>query len=860
MRIAVTAHKNMDMDSLGAIIAVREIYPQADVFLPNTLGSDVRMVLRENPKLLVSAEKPQFDKLIVVDTNSIQRIPDIVRDYIRNNEHVQVEVYDHHNKNSDLKRAVVHYKKCGAVTSLLTLMLKAKHIIPSPLKASIMLAGIYSDTGNFTFSSTSPIDFLAAAYLTSMGANVEIVKHYLPLNLSAKDIDTLEKLKNNLSLRNIYGNLIGITELYLEEYMPDIAHIVSELLSITGLSSVIAIVNIKENTFLIGRSSSDSVDVSRIMSHFGGGGHRKAASATIKGKTIPEIKEKLLSILYSCVEPVKTISDIMTFPVKMVNEGKTVLKVNELLKRYALNAMPVVNENGKLLGIVDREIVDKAISMGLGNEDVSKIARKNIQTLYPNQSIGKAELLIAKEHQILVPIVDRAGRIVGVVTRTDILSNVHEGIENLKRRASKRNILRLLKQRVPKNVFGLLMSIGKLADSINVNVYVIGGFVRDLIIGRKNLDVDIVVEGKAEKLAKLIAVKMNAKVHSFKRFGTVRLVFPNGFKIDMASARTEIYRSPGALPEVSDAPLKKDLFRRDFTINTLAIKLNERSFGTLIDFFGGLRDIREKKIRVLHSLSFVEDPTRILRALRFAVRYRFKLGKYTERLIKDAVERNAFKNIEGQRLYLEIKHILEEDNPLRIINKMDSYGILKSIEPEITWNKEKRDLFEGIRKLLIWYRLSFPNLKVNSFVIYFSALTSNLNTDDLKKLMKSLAVPETELKLVESVRKSMRIIERNIKPDMLNSKAYEILKRLTTEAILYAVASKLNPKIKSKLLAYLKSWRFISPAISGRDLIQLDLPTGPIFKTILMDVKHKILDGQLSDRESQISYVKKRYV
>ena len=214
------------------------------------------------------------------------------------------------------------------------------------------------------------------------------------------------------------------------------------------------------------------------------------------------------------------------------------------------------------------------------------------------------------------------------------------------------------------------------------------GFVRDLFLYRPNEDIDIVIEGDGIAFAKKFAAGVGARIHSYAKFGTAVIIFPDGFKIDVASARLEYYKFPAALPIVEMSSIRLDLFRRDFTMNTLAIQLNADKFSTLIDFFSAQRDIKEKVIRVLHNLSFVEDPTRVFRALRFEQRFGFSIGKLTAGLIENAVKMDFFKRLSGRRVFTEIRLILEEENPTPAIVRLHDYQLLKVIHASISLDNE----------------------------------------------------------------------------------------------------------------------------------------------------------------------------
>ena len=865
MGTVITTHKNMDLDALGAVVGLKRLYPDAAVVLPDTKGSDVVRLLKENPDILEYTEESSFsgsvDRLIVADTDSLERIPESVRSRIT--EKTEILVFDHHSRNFDLP-AEVHYKEAGSTSAIVSLLLKGKGIVPSPYEASVLLLGIYADTGSFRYPSTTPLDLLAAAYLMGLGATISFVRRYLPGDLTDLEIDLLKVLKDNLRTVEVNGNLIGITYGRFDTYVGDVSHLVSRLLEVTGLPALFGVVEVQGTTFLIGRSQSSKVDVAEVAEEFGGGGHPEAASASLKGKTVFEVLDRLRAILPQKVEPLKRAKDVMTSPPITVLKTETVSSARLTLMRNSINAAPVVDGTGRLVGVVNRALLDKAVYMGLESEKVSEVMERDFLTVSPDSPLSLVEEIIIDRHQSFVPVVEN-GKPVGVITRTDLLLNVyrHEISEIssfYKKRLSSsphfRNVSELLKGALPENLYNLIKEIGKIADRVKLNAYIVGGFVRDLILGRKNYDIDIVVEGDATLFAKQVAKELGAKVHTFDRFKTATLVFSDGTRIDMASARTEVYRAPGAFPEVDVAPLKKDLFRRDFTINTLAIKINSSDFGRLIDFFGGLKDIKDRKIRVLHSLSFVEDPTRILRALRFATRYRFELGRHTEKLLKMAVERKLFKTVEGQRIYHELKQIMLEENPLRVFLKLEKYGILKELFPGLNWNRYRKDLFERVRKLVNWHKLTFPNSGTEYHLVYFGALFYREPLDRVESYLNSLSFPEKEVrKLIWYLRELPQTVA-SLRRAELPSQVYQVLERKDDEFLLLLAA--VSPQLESSVLNYMKEWRYLKPLISGEDLKKLGLKPGPSFKDYLNKIKYAIIDGKLpkDDRDKQLKALK----
>jgi tRNA nucleotidyltransferase (CCA-adding enzyme) len=858
----------MDLDALAAVVAVKKLYPEAVVVLPDAKGEDVVRLLDDNPDLVDFVSESTFDlgieRLVVVDADSVDRLPDSVRKKLSKD--VEIVVYDHHSLHFTPPTAKVHFKNAGSTTAILTLILKGKGIVPSPLEASVMLTGIYADTGSFRFPSTSPMDFFASAYLLSLGANLEFVKRYIPGELSDTELDIVKILKDNLTLAEVHGTRLGITYARFDTYVGEVAHLVSKLLDMFGVPAVFAVVESGGTTFLIGRSRSPRVNVSKVVARFGGGGHPEAGSATIKDRTVFEVMDELKGVLMDEVEPLKRAGDIMTSPPITVDATYSVATARTVLMKNGINSAPVVDSTNRMLGVVSRALLDRAVYMGLESEPVLNVMERDFVAVSPDTPVSKVEELVVERHKSFIPVVDGAHP-VGVITRTDILMNLHRDEiadtlrfygERALRSPKLKNISGRLKGILSPGLFALIEKIGALADELGLNAYIVGGFVRDLLMGKKNYDIDIVVEGDATAFARFLAKRLKAKVHTYDRFKTATLIFPDGTRLDFTSARTEVYRAPGALPEVDMAPIKKDLMRRDFTINALAVKINRKSFGELIDFFGGLRDIRDGKIRVLHSLSFVEDPTRILRALRFATRFRFELGKHTEKLLKMAVRRHLFKTVEGQRIYHELKQVFLEDNPLRVMNKMENYRIISSLFPGIPWDRYKKDLFERIRKVNIWHKLNFPDAKVAYYIPYFSALFFSISPKLLDRFLKELAVPEKESALIRKIVLTSSSILNKVSSAKKNSEVFNVLNALDEEHLLFLSALPEEEAVRNRVLSYLKDWRFVKPLVDGDDLKQLGLAPGPVFKELLDKVKCAIIDGELADdREEQLLYVRK---
>ena len=336
------------------------------------------------------------------------------------------------------------------------------------------------------------------------------------------------------------------------------------------------------------------------------------------------------------------------------------------------------------------------------------------------------------------------------ITRTDLLRVLQDEIvksmvgkmEHHEVYQKRKNVRRLMEERLDEETFGKLISIGKLADHMGFHSYVVGGFVRDLLLRIDNLDVDIVIEGDGVRFAEEMTKEFGVKVRPHREFATAKVIYPDKFKIDIATARLEYYKAPAALPTVEHGSLKLDLYRRDFTINTLAISLNRNTFGELIDFFAAQRDIKDKTIRVLHSLSFVEDPTRIFRAIRFEYRFGFHISKHTMNLIKNAIKLDFFSRIKGRRLWAELALTLLEEDPEKILMRLQELDLLRFLSPYLRFRKEKERLFAQMHGVLQWYKLLYRAKACDRVQYYMLGLVDDMKLEEVEAFCAETEMPE----------------------------------------------------------------------------------------------------------------------
>lgn len=862
----ITSHINADFDSLASMIAAKKIYPDAEIVFPGSQEKKVREFIETfNPidfKKIKDIDINKITRLIIVDAKTPSRIGAFSE--ILNKKDIKIHIYDHHPVSEvDIRGEMEKIEDVGATATIFVEIIKEKRLTLTPMEATILLLGIYEETGCLLFPSTTERDLLAVAFLLKRGANLNIASRFLKTDLTIEEFDILNELLKSAKEMVINGIRIKIAKAYSKGYLGDAAHLAHRIMDMEDIDSVIVILGMEGKIIMVARSRVPELDVSVLMSEFNGGGHPKAASATLKEDSIDVVEEKLIEKIKEHIKPGKVALDIMTRPVITINWDLTIKDAESRMTRYGVNVLPILKD-GKYVGLISREIVEKALFHGFSKSKVLDFATTDATTVSPDTPIREIETTMIEQNQRFTPVIE-SGKIVGAITRTDLLRTLYE--EFLRRRrieetASKekpiisRNLASSLRDKFPQEVYNILKISGEIAEELGYSAYLVGGCVRDLLRGEENLDIDIVIEGDGISFARLLGEKIQAKVRTHHKFGTAQ-VFTNSLKFDIATARTEYYESPAALPKVETSSIKKDLYRRDFTINTLAIKLNPKDFGLLIDFFGGQRDLREKTIRVLHNLSFIEDPTRAFRAVRFSERFGFKISKHTENLIKSAIEMNLFDKLSGSRLYEELLLSFKETDSIKTLKRLSDYGLLKVINPNLIFTEELENIFKSVQETLSWFNLLFLEEKIDKGLIYMLALLSKLKDEDIKAIMERLAPsPKVKEFIIDGIKKARDLIQKIPVNDIVTS--YKILKNVKLEVILFAMSLTKERQKKKVFANYLTELRNIKTILKGDDLKKMGIEPGPIYSKLLQELLDEKIKGNLKTREEEESFIKSR--
>ncbi|HXY55677.1 MAG TPA: CBS domain-containing protein [Nitrospirota bacterium] len=866
----ITSHTNADFDALASMVAAKKLYPGATLVFPGSQEKSMRDFFLESTFYAVEAERlrnvdiDSVTRLIIVDNRNPARLGKLAGALGRPG--VSVHIYDHHPPTEgDVRGELEIVEEIGATTTIMVELLRQKGIPITPLEATIFALGIYEETGSLTYVSTTDRDAQAVGYLISQGAQLNIVSDFISRELTAEQIAILNDLIKAATIYDINGVRVVIAAMATHHYVPDLANLAHKIRDMESLDVVFLVVQMGDKTHVIGRCRIPQVNAGEVLEGLGGGGHATAASAVARDMTYLQAKERLIDVLKHHIKPGPIASEIMTSPVKTIPFGSTIQEANEAMTRFSVNVLPVLS-NERFRGTITREVVQKALFHGLAEQKVEEFMTTGGPVASPDMPMAQVERVMIEEHQRFIPVLDKSGLLVGAITRTDLLRSLHEERlaefpeqEGLDLRST-RNIKGLIDERLPPEVCDALRAVGEVADEAGFSAYLVGGIVRDLFLRVANLDVDIVVEGDGITFAGLLVKKVGGRMKTHLKFGTAVIVLPNGLKLDIATARLEYYESPAALPTVELSSIKKDLYRRDFTINTLAVRLNRKRYGELIDFFGGLRDVKEKTIRVLHSLSFVEDPTRVLRAIRFEQRFAFRLSKHTQNLIKTAVNMKLFHKLTGERIYTELVLMFSEAEPFKVLKRMKDFDLLKFLHPDLKSTPETDRLFDSIAETLTWFRLLYLDIRIEKWFVYFLGLLDRLKDTAVEETLERLAVPSRIRERVQHARERYRGVLYVFykETDLPPSRVYDLLAPLDVEAILVVMAKARQDVAKKYISLYLTHLRNVKVMLTGDDLKALGIPPGPLYRKLLTELLDAKLDGLVRNREEEIDFAKNK--
>jgi tRNA nucleotidyltransferase (CCA-adding enzyme) len=572
------------------------------------------------------------------------------------------------------------------------------------------------------------------------------------------------------------------------------------------------------------------------------------------------VRAELLDMLPDIIQPATTVAEAMSLGVQVLTPESTVDDAAEQMRRTGHEGYPVVRDD-HVIGLVTRRAVDRAQQFHMTNAPVTQVMDVGNITVSPADSVEYVQQLMIESGWGQIPVVEE-GRIVGVVTRTDLITLWGMPPEPSRRLKTAARVERALAE----PVLALVHRISRIAHHMDFVPYFVGGLVRDLLLGQPIVDIDMVVEGDAVALANRLASELGGRVIAHRRFGTAKWILAAVVwakvvdfvssqdvlppSIDFVTARTEFYTYPTALPQVAQSSIKQDLHRRDFTINTLAIRLDPDHWGELLDFYGGEADLEQGVIRVLHSLSFIDDPTRILRAARLESRLGFHLDPRSEQLIEGALP--LLKRVSGDRIRHELELIFREDEPERALCRLDELDALSHVHPGLQCDHWLKARYRALRERLdpeIWEFKSDDML-----FVHLALLAYRLEEEGLQALSKRLKVKRDhgeDLLLVRDLRQRLPELAGLSRP----SATYRLLQPYPARVLAVNWIASERETVQGALFSYQVAWRLVEPEITGDDLKAMGLDPGPLFGQLLSMLRDARLDGEVSSRQEEMAVV-----
>ena len=860
----ILGHVNVDFDALASMVAAKKLYPEAVMVFAGSVNRNVREFIALHGDVLEfmdpkSLDREAISRLIVVDNRIADRLGEF-RD-LPGGEGVEVFVYDHHPPSPHDMTGIKDYSELqGATITVLLKILRRKGIAITPFEATLFALGIHEDTGSLTFAGTTPEDAEALAYLMREGANLSVIMHFLGKRLSPAQHELMKKFISNLKQYRIKGVWVAVARARVDGYVEGASMVAGKLAELENLDVLFTLAEMQRRVVVVGLSRLHQVDVDEVLSGLGGGGHAKAGSAVMKGYRLEKAEKDLLALLEAKVRPLVTAREIMSGPVKTVLEDTPIFEASRRMELTGHTAFPVIDERGNLVGMISRKDLDKAGHHGLGHAPVKGFMTRVLISVEEEASLQEIQALMTENAIGRVPVV-REGKVVGIVTRKDLIRALH-GVDYLRGFApapkstayARSEIIELMQRHLPGEVQGILRTISRIAEGGRYDAFLVGGVVRDLLLGVPNLDLDIVVEGEGIEFARRVAREFGARVRSHRKFGTAVVILPNGRRIDVATARTEFYEHPAALPTVEISSIRQDLYRRDFTINAMAVALSGERFGELLDYFGGLRDLEKRQVRVLHNLSFVEDPTRIFRGVRFEQRYGFRLESQTEILARRAVDMEIVGRLTNARVRDELVDIFSEPLPLplKALERLEDLGALRTLHQDLAVTPAMRARFRLLERHLeaAWKLMGY---KGKRWILCMAAMLADLTFQEAEKWCNQMRLRREDAEAVrQCLEQDPEVMSRISGKDAPPSEVVALLEPLGEEALAYLYVTG-GPEARKRTQAYFKRWKKMALSINGRDLAEMGLPPSRLYSQILAKVRADLLDGKVGGREEELA-------
>ncbi|MHA2675743.1 MAG: CBS domain-containing protein [bacterium JZ-2024 1] len=837
----ILTHDRSDFDALASQVAAALLYENSAVLLAGKLAGPVReffVLFQDALRVPVLTAPPnEVYRAVLVDTQSINSLGKW-REWYLQQPWKEIHIYDHHPKDTDRPLATCEViEERGATVSLLLDRLREKRVPLTADQATLFAIALHTDTGHFVFPQTRARDLEHAAYLYSLGVHSDAIRRFTAVQISTTEQRTIEAFLESARVYRFRDRRIVFAEASLNESeTPNLSLVASKVFDLLQPDALFLVAQFSDSCLVIGRSSGLGVSLEPLWGALGGGGHSSAGSARIKNGRPERLRIRIFELLDRLLPEPLTAWDIMTFPVRGISASATIQDAHKEMVRYGHGGLIVYHDAFTIAGIITRKDVDRALRHRLSHQTVRQFMSHPVVTLPADASLEDIRRTLVHHNIGRVPIVSDSGEVIGIVTRNDLIRAelAHKpGKIEAEMPADPLS-------RIPKEVRSKLTAIGETAQSLGFRAFLVGGPVRDLLLNFPVKDYDIVIEGDANLVAKHLSLDAECTIQRHETFGTATVVFPEGLRIDLAQAREEYYPAPGDLPVVEPSNLTADLRRRDFTVNGIAVSLNPGTWDRIVDPYDGVGDLLARRLRVFHTFSFVEDPTRIFRAIRYKHRLGFTLEEHTARLLSSAISERVLRRVSGDRIRTELERTFEEPLAGQILTDLDESGVFHSIYRN--WHLEPR-LFQPENQVLRVLS-EYPDAPRNP--IYFLALVHRVRPTTAFKLFQRLRLSRSELKAVAYLKHRDAILAK-LRTASAPSQIYEILTPLPEEFVFYLYVA--CPTERTQVDQYLRILRHVRLKVTGEDLIQRGATPGPRLGKALKQTLALRLDGRIRESE-----------
>ncbi len=629
-----------------------------------------------------------------------------------------------------------------------------------------------------------------------------------------------------------------------------------------GQPILVAMVSYNNFSRIWARSNISQVDFSQVFSEFKPFRCRSWHCFNFSGENHCHNRQTLLDCLSHNLIPDQTAGEIMSASPQCIDWNSTVKQAFDQMLKFNIMSLVVLKE-GDFAGIVTRRDLDRALQMQLLDATIGPYVPTNFPVVSPQTPVRVLKSLMVRYNLTRLPVID-GNRVTGIITTHELLRALSDPLPLPQDFLPLAEPVQLpeplviesaLKRVFSLKIFHLLSKIGKFATKVGVQAFAVGGFVRDLLLERQNFDIDVVIIGDAMKFAADLSNELDCEYKVFDRFHTAR-IYLEDLKVDFSSARIEHYANPGALPQIEYSGLSNDLYRRDFTINALALCINPENFLQLKDFFGGYQDLINRQIRILHAFSFLEDPTRLFRALRFAGRFKFVMESDTRQAFELAISREAPAKLSIKRIAAEISRGFNEERAQPVIAEVFAAGLMKYLSRELVDASILPTRFKLIKGLV--KRFSGLHEEIDTEAIHWAGILSLLPADKSEDLLEAINTAHSQrVKILQAIR-SMRTIPATLARVNAddNFNLYHELSKLDIETLIALIAFSLDKRNARKVIYFVTSLRHIQCSISGKDLIAEGIKPGPHMRVIFEHIINMKLSGKALSREEELQIAK----